>query len=103
LDLTTGDPVYSTFDGIIRVSGYDSKGYGKYFVIRHYNGIETVYGHLSQKILESGTYVKAGDIIGKGVIREEVLGRIFIMKLAMREKLLTQPMYFHLQEKYQAS
>lgn len=66
LDLTTGDPVYSTFDGIIRVSGYDSKGYGKYFVIRHYNGIETVYGHLSQKILESGTYVKAGDIIGKG-------------------------------------
>lgn len=66
LDLNIGDPVYSTFDGIVRVSGYDGRGYGKYLVVRHYNGLETLYGHLSQKFLESGTYVKAGDVIGKG-------------------------------------
>jgi LysM repeat protein len=66
LDLDTGDPVHTTFDGIVRVSGYDGRGYGKYLVVRHYNGIETVYGHLSAKNYESGNFVKAGDVIGKG-------------------------------------
>ena len=66
LDLETGDPVYSVFDGIVRVSGYDGRGYGNFLVVRHYNGIETLYGHLSSKGLESGAYVKAGDQIGLG-------------------------------------
>ncbi|PWK28532.1 murein DD-endopeptidase MepM/ murein hydrolase activator NlpD [Arcicella aurantiaca] len=66
LDLETGDPVYSVFDGIVRVSGYDGRGYGNFIVVRHYNGIETLYGHLSSKGLESGAYVKAGDQIGLG-------------------------------------
>lgn len=66
IDLETGDPVYSTFDGIVRVSGYNNGGYGNFIVVRHYNGIETLYGHLSQKNLESGSYVKAGDQIGLG-------------------------------------
>jgi murein DD-endopeptidase MepM/ murein hydrolase activator NlpD len=66
LDLETGDPVYSAFDGIVRVSGYDGRGYGNFVVVRHYNGLETLYGHLSQKGLESGTYVKSGDAIGVG-------------------------------------
>jgi murein DD-endopeptidase MepM/ murein hydrolase activator NlpD len=66
VDLETGDPVYATFDGIVRVSGYNNGGYGKFMVVRHYNGLETLYGHLSQQNYESGTYVKAGDQIGLG-------------------------------------
>lgn len=66
VDLETGDPVYAAFDGIVRVSGYDGGGYGKFLVVRHYNGLETLYGHLSAKNFESGAYVKAGDQIGLG-------------------------------------
>ncbi len=66
IDLETGDPVYAAFDGIVRVSGYDGGGYGNFLVVRHYNGIETLYGHLSRKSYESGMYVKAGDELGKG-------------------------------------
>lgn len=66
LDLETGDPVYAAFDGLVRVSAYDGGGYGRFIVIRHYNGLETLYGHLSKQFLESGTYVKAGDLIGLG-------------------------------------
>jgi len=66
LDLETGDPVYSAFDGIVRVVGFDGGGYGRYVVVRHYNGLETLYGHLSSQSVESGQLVKAGDLIGLG-------------------------------------
>ncbi len=66
LDLETGDPVYAAFDGIVRVNSYNGSGYGNFIVIRHYNGLETLYGHLSAKHFESGTFVKAGDEIGLG-------------------------------------
>jgi len=66
LDLETGYPVLSTFDGIVRISGYDYGGYGNYLVVRHYNGLETLYGHLSKRNFESGTFVKAGEEIGLG-------------------------------------
>jgi murein DD-endopeptidase MepM/ murein hydrolase activator NlpD len=66
LDLNTGDAVYSTFDGIIRVKGYDRYGYGYYYVVRHKNGLETLYGHLSKHVMEVGDEVQAGDLLGKG-------------------------------------
>lgn len=66
LDLNTGDPVYSGFDGIVRIKSYDRYGYGYYIVIRHKNGLETLYGHLSKQLVEIGQEVKAGDLIGKG-------------------------------------
>lgn len=66
LDLTTGDPIYSGFDGIVRVKSYDRYGYGYFYVVRHKNGLETVYGHLSKHIAEIGDEVKAGDLLGKG-------------------------------------
>ncbi len=65
LDLETGDPVYSTFDGVIRVAGTQS-GWGRTVVVRHNNGLETLYGHLSKINFEEGTYVQAGDEIGRG-------------------------------------
>ena len=66
LDLNTGDAVYTGFDGIIRVKGYDRYGYGNYYVVRHKNGLETLYGHLSKHIMEVGDEVLAGDLLGKG-------------------------------------
>ncbi len=66
LDLETGFPVFSAFDGIVRVASVDWGGYGKFMVVRHYNGLETLYGHLSKQSLEAGTFVKAGEEIGLG-------------------------------------
>ena len=65
IDLETGDPVYAAFDGIIRISGVQG-AFGRCVVIRHYNGLETVYGHMSKLNFEENTLVKAGDEIGKG-------------------------------------
>lgn len=66
MDLNTGDAVYTAFDGIIRVKGYDRYGYGYYYVVRHKNGLETLYGHLSKHVMEVGDEVLAGDLLGKG-------------------------------------
>ncbi|WP_291778687.1 M23 family metallopeptidase [Cecembia sp.] len=66
LRLRTGDPVYSTFDGIVRIRSYDRNGYGYYVVVRHKNGLETLYGHLSKLLVDVGQEVKAGDILGLG-------------------------------------
>ena len=66
LDLETGDPVYAAFDGIVRVVGWDGNGYGRYVLLRHYNGLETLYGHLSKQTVETGQLIKAGDQLGLG-------------------------------------
>ncbi len=65
IDLETGDPVYSAFDGIVRISGVMGC-FGRVMVVRHYNGLETVYGHLSKLNFEENTIVRAGDEIAKG-------------------------------------
>jgi len=66
LDVNIGDPVYAAFDGIVRVSRRVYGGYGQHIVIRHYNGLETLYGHLSRRDVEVGSFVKAGEQIGLG-------------------------------------
>lgn len=63
-----GDTIYAAFDGktrMVRDQGR-RKGYGKYIVIRHDNGLETVYGHLSEHLVEEDKLVKAGEPIGLG-------------------------------------
>ncbi len=62
----TGDTIRAAFDGKVRVSDYERKGYGHYLVIRHPNGLETTYGHLSRKLVEENEIVHAGDPIGLG-------------------------------------
>lgn len=66
LALRTGDDVRAAFDGKVRIRGYERGGYGNYIVIRHPNGLETVYGHMSRCIAKEGQIVKAGEVIGKG-------------------------------------
>lgn len=64
--LRTGDTVRSAFDGIVRVVAYDRRGYGHVIVIRHADGLETLYGHLSKKMVVPQQQVKAGEVIGLG-------------------------------------
>ena len=68
IGLHMGDVVYAAFDGIVRVALPTSMtgGYGNVLVIRHLNGLETYYGHLSSYIVKSGDIVKAGEPIGYG-------------------------------------
>ena len=66
LKLMTGDPVMAAFDGIVRIAHYDAGGYGNYVLLRHYNGLETLYGHLSETNVKIGQLVKAGQVIGLG-------------------------------------
>ena len=65
LPYPTGTPVPAAFDGKVRISDYVG-GYGNLVVIRHANGLETFYGHLNERKVESGDWVNAGDIIGLG-------------------------------------
>lgn len=64
LKAQTGDTIYAAFDGKIRVKAFERKGYGYYVVIRHVNGLETVYGHLSKFLIEENEFVKSGQPIG---------------------------------------
>lgn len=66
IDLEIGDPIYATFDGIVRISKYNKGGYGNYVLLRHKNGFETLYGHLDEAIVQEGQEVKAGTLIGFG-------------------------------------
>ena len=64
INANKGDTIRAAFDGKVRVVDYQPSGYGNVVVIRHPNGLETVYGHLSKHLTKRGNTVKAGDAIG---------------------------------------
>lgn len=64
LKITIGDTIRAAFDGKIRLVEFERKGYGNYVVMRHPNGLETVYGHLSKHLVKPDQIVKAGEAIG---------------------------------------
>jgi len=68
LKVYIGDTIRSAFDGKIRIRKLEGirKGYGYYLVVRHPNGFETVYGHLSKFLVEKDQEVKAGQPIALG-------------------------------------
>lgn len=61
-----GDTIRAAFSGRVRMVKFERRGYGKYVVIRHENGLETIYGHLSKQLVDEDQYVEAGDVIGLG-------------------------------------
>lgn len=61
-----GDTIRAAFSGKVRMVKYERRGYGKYVVIRHENGLETIYGHLSKQMVYEDQYVEAGEVIGLG-------------------------------------
>jgi murein DD-endopeptidase MepM/ murein hydrolase activator NlpD len=65
LDLEVWDPVVASFDGMVRISLFHP-GYGRVVIIRHYNGLETLYAHLHRLKVKTGDIVEAGQVIGLG-------------------------------------
>ena len=64
--LKIGDPIYAPFDGRVRLTKHYRGGYGNLIVLRHDNGLETFYGHLSEILVEPEQWVTAGQVIGYG-------------------------------------
>ncbi len=83
----TGDTIYAAFDGKVRIVRYEPRGYGKYVVIRHNNGLETIYAHFSKHLVSVDQEVKAGEPIGLG----GNTGRSFGSHLHFETRLLGQP------------
>lgn len=61
-----GDTIRAAWSGKVRVVRYEAKGYGNYVIIRHENGLETYYGHLSKQLVSENQRVRAGQPIGLG-------------------------------------
>lgn len=83
----TGDTIRAAFDGKVRICKYNARGYGYYIVIRHPNGLETLYGHLSKQIAKKDQIVRAGEPIGLG----GNTGHSFGSHLHFETRLLGQP------------
>jgi murein DD-endopeptidase MepM/ murein hydrolase activator NlpD len=66
IKLNIGDTIVAAFSGKVRIVRYEPKGYGKYVVIRHPNGLETIYGHMSKQLVQENQEVRAGQPIGLG-------------------------------------
>lgn len=65
INLETGDSVKCAFDGKVRIAQF-SKSYGYLVVVRHDNGLETYYAHLSKLLVKPGQTVEAGNLVGLG-------------------------------------
>jgi hypothetical protein len=61
-----GDTIRAAFSGKVRVVRYEANGYGNFVVIRHFNGLETIYGHMSKHLVKPDQEVRAGEPIGLG-------------------------------------
>jgi len=66
INLETGDTVVAAFQGKIRIARFNRGGYGNVVIIRHNNGLETVYAHLSKLLVEPGQEVLPGEVVGLG-------------------------------------
>ncbi len=66
IPLKVGEPIYATFEGKVRYARYNTGGYGYLVILRHPNGLETWYAHLSRLNVKVNDYVREGHIIGFG-------------------------------------
>lgn len=66
IDLETGDEVGAAWDGKVRYAKFNTGGFGNLVIVRHNNGLETFYAHLSKIMVSPNQEVKAGDLLGLG-------------------------------------
>ncbi len=66
IGIRSNDTIYAAFDGKVRLTNYERRGYGYYIIIRHTNDLETVYGHLNKFLVKPDQFVKAGEPIALG-------------------------------------
>ena len=80
LALKIGDTVYAAFSGKIRYAKYNEGGFGNLVIIRHNNGLETFYAHLSKHLVVPNQDIKSGDPIGLEEILVGLLALIYTLK-----------------------
>lgn len=66
LSLNIGDTVKCALPGMVTTTGYDSHGYGRYVIVTHAGGLETLYGHLNNSFVSPGQKIQAGEALGLG-------------------------------------
>lgn len=66
IQVAYGQPIHAAFDGIVRWSRWNRGGFGNVVIVRHPNGLETYYAHLSGRAVKANDYVTAGQVIGYG-------------------------------------
>ncbi|NCA76191.1 MAG: LysM peptidoglycan-binding domain-containing protein [Alphaproteobacteria bacterium] len=66
IKLDKGDTIKAAFDGVVRYARYNRGGFGNLIILRHYNGLETYYAHLSKMLIKVNQVVKSGDPIALG-------------------------------------
>ena len=83
----TGDTIYSAFNGKVRIVAYERGGYGKYIVIRHPNGLETIYGHLSKQMVRENQIVKAAEMFD--FVAQDVTGDFYLFRANGKGEVLS--------------
>lgn len=66
INLETGDTIVAAWSGKVRYAKWNEGGFGNLVIVRHYNGLETFYAHMSKLLVAPNTDVKAGDVLGLG-------------------------------------
>ena len=66
IKLNKGDTIRAAFDGVVRYAKYNRGGFGNLVIIRHYNGLETYYAHLSKINIKVNQVIKSGDPVALG-------------------------------------
>jgi len=66
IKVQVGDSIRAAWGGQVRIVGWDPRGYGYFVVMRHDNGLETIYGHLSRPLVDEYEQVPAGYVLGLG-------------------------------------
>ncbi len=94
IKVQVGDTIRAAFDGKVRITAYQRRGYGHYVVIRHSNGLETVYAHLHRKLVTEDQVVKAGDPIGLGGNSGRSTGSHLHFETVLMGKALNPALFF---------
>ncbi|MEI6865909.1 peptidoglycan DD-metalloendopeptidase family protein [Flavicella sp.] len=92
IDLHTGDKVVAMLDGKVRYVKWNN-GYGNLIIIRHFNGLETVYAHLSKQLVKANDSVKKGQVIGVGGASGNAIGSHLHLEVRFQGTSLN-PEYF---------
>ncbi|MEW7278118.1 M23 family metallopeptidase [Aquimarina sp. 2201CG1-2-11] len=97
IDLQVGDTVKTILDGKVRYVGYYS-GFGNTVIVRHYNGLETVYAHLSKILVKENDLVKKGNVIGKGGVSGNARGSHLHLEVRYQGKSINPEYVFEFNE-----